>query len=66
MPYILNTFLLPHCNPNSQRLAMRAQVADVFLAKFQLKPEEARVLRGTRDGVLHPVSFLYDFCVLKA
>ena len=32
----------------------------MFLAKFQLKPEEARVLRGTRDGVLHPVSVLYD------
>ncbi|XP_063967287.1 conserved oligomeric Golgi complex subunit 6-like [Lytechinus pictus] len=35
-----------------QRLDMRARVADAFLAKYQLKPEEARVLRGTRDGQL--------------
>lgn len=35
---------------------MRADVADAFLNKFQLKPDEAKVLRGSRDGVLHPVS----------
>ena len=31
-------------------------MADAFLARFQLKPEEVQILRGTRDGVLHPVS----------
>ncbi|XP_077866062.1 conserved oligomeric Golgi complex subunit 6-like, partial [Saccoglossus kowalevskii] len=36
-----------------QRLQMRAEVADAFLNKFQLKPEEAKLLRGTRDGHLH-------------
>ncbi|XP_013389501.1 conserved oligomeric Golgi complex subunit 6-like [Lingula anatina] len=41
----------------SQRLQMRAQVADAFLAKFQLKPEEVKILRGTRDGALHPDFF---------
>ena len=30
-------------------------MADVFLAKFQLRPEEVQILRGTRDGILHPV-----------
>lgn len=34
---------------------MRAQVADAFLHKFQLKQEEVKCIRGTRDGVLHPV-----------
>ncbi|XP_033109171.1 conserved oligomeric Golgi complex subunit 6-like [Anneissia japonica] len=37
----------------SQRLEMRAKVADAFLGKYQLKPEELKVLRGTRDGRLH-------------
>ncbi|XP_077987894.1 conserved oligomeric Golgi complex subunit 6-like [Glandiceps talaboti] len=37
----------------SQRLQMRAEVADAFLNKFQLKSEEVKVLRGTRDGRLH-------------
>jgi len=39
----------------SQKLELRAEVADVFLAKFQLRPEEVQILRGTRDGILHPV-----------
>ncbi|KAJ8030190.1 Conserved oligomeric Golgi complex subunit 6 [Holothuria leucospilota] len=37
----------------SQKLDMRAKVADAFLAKYQLKTEEVRVLRGTREGHLH-------------
>ncbi|CAG2197586.1 COD2 [Mytilus edulis] len=37
----------------SQTLHMKAQVADAFLAKFQLKPEEVKALRGTRDGSIH-------------
>ncbi|XP_007950640.1 conserved oligomeric Golgi complex subunit 6 [Orycteropus afer afer] len=34
----------------SQRLEIRAQVADAFLAKFQLTPDEMSLLRGTREG----------------
>ncbi|XP_039733191.1 conserved oligomeric Golgi complex subunit 6 isoform X2 [Pteropus medius] len=34
----------------SQRLEIRAQVADAFLSKFQLTSEEMSVLRGTREG----------------
>ncbi|XP_071838293.1 conserved oligomeric Golgi complex subunit 6-like [Apostichopus japonicus] len=37
----------------SHKLDMRAKVADAFLAKYQLKSEEAKVLRGTREGHLH-------------
>lgn len=37
----------------SQTLHMKAQVADAFLTKFQLRPEEAKALRGTRDGSIH-------------
>ena len=40
---------------------MRAQVADAFLGKFQLKTEEVKILRGSRDGTLHPVSFTMCF-----
>ena len=36
---------------------MRASIVDTFLEKFQLKPAEAQVLRGTRDGALHPDFF---------
>ena len=41
----------------SQKLQVRSQVADAFLNKFQLQPEEIQILRGTRDGVLHPEFF---------
>ncbi|XP_036084842.1 conserved oligomeric Golgi complex subunit 6 isoform X2 [Rousettus aegyptiacus] len=34
----------------SQRLEIRAQVADAFLSKFQLTSEEMSLLRGTREG----------------
>uniref|UniRef100_A0A8C3U2K1 Conserved oligomeric Golgi complex subunit 6 n=1 Tax=Catharus ustulatus TaxID=91951 RepID=A0A8C3U2K1_CATUS len=33
----------------SQRLEMKAQVADAFIAKFQLTPDEMNLLRGTKD-----------------
>lgn len=46
------TFMCVH----SQKLHMKSQVVDAFLAKFQLKPHEVKVLRGTKDGSLHPVS----------
>lgn len=45
----------------SQKLQLRAEVADVFLAKFQLRPEEVQILRGTRDGILHPVRACYPY-----
>ncbi|KAK2508859.1 hypothetical protein MC885_019066 [Smutsia gigantea] len=34
----------------SQRLEIRAQVADAFLSKFQLTSDEMSLLRGTREG----------------
>ena len=34
---------------------MKAQVADVFLQKFQLKPEEIQVLRGAKSGTMSQV-----------
>lgn len=34
----------------SQRLEIRAQVADAFLSKFQLTSDEMTLLRGTRGG----------------
>ncbi|GAB5566300.1 conserved oligomeric Golgi complex subunit 6 isoform X1 [Prionailurus iriomotensis] len=34
----------------SQRLEIRAQVADAFLSKFQLTSDEMGLLRGTREG----------------
>ncbi|KAK0051866.1 conserved oligomeric Golgi complex subunit 6 [Biomphalaria pfeifferi] len=37
----------------SQKLQLREQVANAFLEKFQLKPDEIKILRGTRDGGLH-------------
>ena len=35
-------------------------MVDAFLAKYQLKAEEARVLRGTREGNLHEVYWLLN------
>ncbi|XP_064604827.1 conserved oligomeric Golgi complex subunit 6-like [Liolophura sinensis] len=37
----------------SQKLQMKAQVADAFLGKFQLTPAEIKVLRGVRGTSLH-------------
>ncbi|XP_060089122.1 conserved oligomeric Golgi complex subunit 6 [Heteronotia binoei] len=34
----------------SQRLDLKAQVADAFIAEFQLSPAEMNILRGARDG----------------
>lgn len=34
---------------------MKLQVADIFLEKFQLKPDEVKALRGSRDGSLSKV-----------
>ncbi|XP_063807975.1 conserved oligomeric Golgi complex subunit 6 isoform X3 [Pseudophryne corroboree] len=36
----------------NQRLEIRAQVANAFLAKFQLTSDEINILRGTREGPL--------------
>uniref|UniRef100_UPI00398EC9F8 conserved oligomeric Golgi complex subunit 6 isoform X1 n=1 Tax=Pristiophorus japonicus TaxID=55135 RepID=UPI00398EC9F8 len=34
----------------NQRLEIRAEVADAFLSKFQLKADELNILRGSREG----------------
>ncbi|KAB1267730.1 Conserved oligomeric Golgi complex subunit 6 [Camelus dromedarius] len=44
----------------SQRLEIRAQVADAFLSKFQLTADEMSLLRGTREGPITEV-----FCSAK-
>ena len=41
--------------PFSQRLEVRAQVAQAFLAKFQLSNEEMATLRGARDAPITEV-----------
>lgn len=40
----------------SQRLEMKAQVADAFIAKFQLTPDEMNLLRGTKDEPITEVA----------
>ncbi|KAJ7402264.1 component of oligomeric golgi complex 6 [Pitangus sulphuratus] len=45
-PTIPNVFYL---FTGHQRLEMKAQVADAFIAKFQLTPDEMNLLRGTKD-----------------
>lgn len=41
--------------PLSHRLEVRAQVAQAFLAKFQLTNEEMAKLRGARDAPITEV-----------
>ncbi|CAL1533346.1 unnamed protein product [Lymnaea stagnalis] len=41
----------------SQKLQVKEQVANAFLEKFQLKSDEIKILRGTRDGALHSEFF---------
>lgn len=48
-------FLLPFKKYCSQRLEIRAQVADAFLSKFQLTSDEMNLLRGTREGPITEV-----------
>lgn len=50
--------------PLSHRLEVRAQVAEAFLAKFQLSNEEMATLRGARDApitevITHTVHYLF-------
>lgn len=42
-------------SPSSQRLEVKAQVAQAFLSKFQLTNEEMATLRGTRDAPITEV-----------
>ncbi|XP_015674182.1 conserved oligomeric Golgi complex subunit 6 [Protobothrops mucrosquamatus] len=42
----------------SQRLELKAHIADAFIAEFQLSPEEMNVLRSTRDRPVTEVSTL--------
>ena len=59
-PYLracfIMTVMLTFVCVRSHDLHMKSQVVDAFLAKFQLKQDEVKVLRGTKDGSLHPVS----------
>lgn len=41
--------IVPIC---SQHLQLREEVANAFLNAYQLRPEEVKSLRGTRDGDL--------------
>lgn len=56
LDFLLNTVL---CVLSSQKLQVKEQVANAFLDKFQLKPEEIKILRGTRDGALHAVIYFF-------
>lgn len=47
----------------SQRLEIRAQVADAFLSKFQLTSDEMGLLRGTRGGPVTEVRVLAVYSV---
>lgn len=47
---------------SSQRLEIRAQVADAFLSKFQLTSDEMALLRGTRGGPVTEVRVLATKC----
>ena len=61
-----NAVIIVFYVPCSQRLQVKEQVATAFLDKFQLKPDEMKSLRGTKDGMLHVVSiecFLISFCL---
>ncbi|XP_078489282.1 conserved oligomeric Golgi complex subunit 6 [Ciona intestinalis] len=40
-----------------KKLDLQAKIADAFLERFQLKPEEVKIFRGSRDGNLHPGFF---------
>nr|XP_039255878.1 conserved oligomeric Golgi complex subunit 6-like [Styela clava] len=40
-----------------KKLQLRSEVVGAFLGKFQLKPEEAKIFRGARDGNIHPEFF---------
>ena len=50
-----HTFLWSFCYC-SQRIQMKQKVADAFISRFQLKPEEAQALKGSRDSPISEVS----------
>lgn len=39
----------------SQRIQMKETVADAFISRFQLKPEETQALKGTKNGPISEV-----------
>ncbi|KAJ7384244.1 Golgi transport complex subunit 6 [Desmophyllum pertusum] len=41
----------------SQRIQMKETVADAFISRFQLKPDEAQALKGTRNGPISETFF---------
>jgi len=40
----------------SQRIQMKETVADAFISRFQLKPDEVQALKGTRNGPISEVN----------
>ena len=47
----------------SQRIQMKETVADAFISRFQLKPDEVQALKGSRNGPLSEVCDLWS-CLL--
>ncbi|CAH3119932.1 unnamed protein product [Pocillopora meandrina] len=41
----------------SQRIQMKETVADAFISRFQLKPDEVQALKGTRNGPISETFF---------
>lgn len=50
-----------YLDPLSHRLEVRAQVAQAFLAKFQLSNEEMATLRGARDAPITEVIIIFPY-----
>lgn len=51
-------FFFSISSPISQRIQMKETVADAFISRFQLKPDELQALKGTRNGPISEVKKL--------
>ena len=58
----MNSWLLFFSNLFSQRIQMKETVADAFISRFQLKPEEAQALKGTKNGPISEVLIKLFLC----
>ena len=52
---------MPYGLFNRKRVEVQAKIADAFLQRFQLDPEEIKALRGSRNSTITEVRFV--FCV---
>ena len=43
-----------------KRVEVQAKIADAFLKRFQLEPEEIKALRGGKNATITEVGFVYD------